>query len=77
MMNVERDAKDELERVRKSCEDLGADEEMTELVLASHRHDRTLLDAVVSDGGGVRDYVQRKLAIWEAIFDEQSAGARR
>ena len=43
---------------------------MTELVLASHRHDRTLLDVMVADGDDLRDYVQYKLAIWEAIFNE-------
>ena len=61
---------DELERVRRACVDLGADEEMTELVLASHRHDRTLLDVMVADGDDLRDYVRYKLAIWEAIFNE-------
>ena len=48
----------------------GADLEMTELVLASHRHDRTLLDVMVADGQDLRDYVQRKLATWEGIFNE-------
>ena len=61
---------DEFERVRRACVDLGADEEMTELVLASHRHDRTLLDVMVANGDDLRDYVQHKLAIWEAIFNE-------
>ena len=61
---------DELERVRGTCVDLGADEEMTELVLASHRHDRTLLDVMVANGDDLRDYVQHKLAVWEAIFNE-------
>ncbi len=61
---------DELERVRGTCVDLGADEEMTELVLASHRHDRTHLDVMVANGDDLRDYVQYKLAIWEAIFNE-------
>ncbi len=51
--------------------ELGADEEMTELVLASHRHDRTLLDVMMAKGDDLRDYVQHKLAVWEAIFDEQ------
>ena len=49
--------------------DLGADDEMTELVLASHRHDRTLLDVMLGNGDDLRDYVQYKLAIWEAIFN--------
>jgi hypothetical protein len=61
----------ELDRVRKACEDLGADEEMTDLLLASHRYDRTPLDVVVRDGGGLRDYVLQELAVWAAIFDEK------
>ena len=52
-----------LKRIRRACVDLGADEEMTELVLASHRHDRTLLDVMVANGDDLRDYVQYKLAI--------------
>ena len=60
----------EFERVRRACVDLGADEEMTELVLASHCHDRTLLDVMTAAGDDLRDYVQHKLAIWEAIFNE-------
>ena len=50
--------------------ELGADQEMTELVLASHRHDRTLLAVMVANGDDLRGYVQYKLAIWEAIFNE-------
>src|SRR5689334_17309998 len=46
-MTPDDDEGDELERVRKACEDSGADEEMTDLVLASHRHDRPPLDVVV------------------------------
>ena len=61
---------DELERIRRACVELGADEEMTELVLASHRHDRTLLDVMLANGDDLRDYVRYKLAIWEAIFNE-------
>ncbi len=61
--------RDESERIRRACVDLGADEEMTELVLASHCQDRTLLDAMVANGDDLRDYVQHKLAIWEAIFN--------
>lgn len=60
---------DEPARIRGTCEELGADEEMTELVLASHRHDRAPLDAILSEGGDVGDYVRGKLAIQEAIFD--------
>ena len=69
-MTTDNPAGDELERVRKACVDLGADEEMTELVLGSHRHDRALLDIVVANGDDLRDYVQYKLGVWEAIFNE-------
>lgn len=62
--------RDEFERIRRACVDLGADEEMTELVLASHRQNRTLIDAMVANGDDLRDYVQHKLAIWEAILNE-------
>jgi len=58
----------ELAQIRATCGELGADEEMTELVLASHRHDRALLDVLLGEGGDLRNYVQHKLAIWEAIF---------
>jgi hypothetical protein len=71
MNTFEDEMEDELERVRRTCEDLGADQEMTELVLASHCHNPAPLGAAVSAGGGVRDYVEGKLAIWEAIFREQ------
>jgi hypothetical protein len=64
---------DELERIRGACSDLGADLEMTELVLASHSHDRTLLDAMLANGDSLRDYVQCKLAIWEGIFNDSVA----
>jgi hypothetical protein len=60
----------ELARIRTVCAELGADEEMTALVLASHRHDRTLLDVIVANGGDLRGYVRHKLAIWEAILAE-------
>jgi len=50
--------------------DLGADEEMTKLVLASHCQNRTLLDDMVANGDDLRDYVRHKLAIWEAILNE-------
>jgi hypothetical protein len=43
---------------------------MTAVVLASHRHDRSLLDVMVADGGDLLDYVRHKLAIWEAIFTD-------
>ena len=42
---------------------------MTDLVLASHRHDRTLIDVMLSDGSDLRDYVRHRLAIWDAIFN--------
>jgi hypothetical protein len=71
-MTTDNATDDELERVRKTCVDLGADEEMTELVLASHRRDRTLLEVMVADGDDLRDYVQYKLGVWEAIFDEHA-----
>ena len=61
---------DESERLRKACVELGADEEMTDLVLASHRHDRTLLHVMVADSDDLREYVRCKLAIWEAILNE-------
>jgi hypothetical protein len=43
---------------------------MTELVLASHAHDRTLLDVMLANGDSLRDYVQCKLTVWERIFNE-------
>jgi hypothetical protein len=43
---------------------------LAQLVLASHRHDRTLLDVIVADGGDLRGYVRHKLAIREAIVAE-------
>jgi hypothetical protein len=76
-MSFNKVATNELRRVRHACEDMGADDEMTALVLASHRHDRTLLDRFLADGGNLLDYVRYKLGIWEAIFadlpDEPSA----
>jgi hypothetical protein len=65
-----RTRKDELAQIRRACVDLGADQEMTELVLASHLHDPSLLDVMVANGDDLRGYVQRKLATWEAIFSE-------
>ncbi len=58
----------EIRRIRKACEALECDEEMTALVLASHRHDRSLLDIMVADGGDLVGYVRHKIAIWEAIL---------
>ncbi len=71
-----RTRRDEFVRIRGACVDLGADEEMTELVLASHRHDRTLLDDMMANGDEVRDYVHHKLAIWEAILNEDEIAPR-
>ena len=65
-----RAVKHELKQIRRACLELGADQEMTELVLASHRRDRTILDVMEANGDDLRDYVQYKLAIWEAIFNE-------
>lgn len=61
-------AEEELAQIRQACEELGADEEMTGLVLGSHRYNRTLLDTMRADGGDLLGYVRHKLAIWEAIF---------
>lgn len=69
-MNTDDETGDELERVRRACVELGADNEMTELVLASHCHDRTLLDVMMADGADLREYARYKLAIWEAILNE-------
>ncbi len=78
-MIVNESTADELRRIRQACHDLDADEEMTALVMASHRHDRTLLDAMVADGGDLMGYVRHKLAIWETILtdtpDDPSARA--
>jgi hypothetical protein len=60
----------ELGRIRQACEDLGADQEMTTLVLASHRRDRSLLDVMVADGGDLVGYVRHKIAVWEAILTD-------
>jgi hypothetical protein len=54
---------DELELIRRARVHLGADLEMTELVLASHSHDRTLLDVMLANADSLRDYMQCKLAI--------------
>jgi hypothetical protein len=58
------------ELVRTACEELGADEEMTGLVLASHRHDPEALGTLLAEGGDLLDYVRSKVARWEAIFKE-------
>jgi hypothetical protein len=58
------------ELVRSACEELGADDEMTALVLASHRHAPEALDALVAEGGDLLGYVRLNLARWEAIFEE-------
>jgi hypothetical protein len=69
IMTIGGATEDELARIRGACGKLGADEEMTDLVLASHRHDRGLLDVMLREGSDLRDYVRHKLAIWEAIFN--------
>jgi hypothetical protein len=58
----------EVRPIRRACQALGADQELTALVVASHLHDRSLLDVMVADGGDLLDYVRYKLRIWEAIF---------
>jgi hypothetical protein len=72
IMTIGGATEDELARIRGACGKLGADEEMTDLVLASHRHDRGLLDVMLREGSNLRDYVRHKLAIWEAIFQRTS-----
>lgn len=66
----ERAREKETELVHSACEELGADEEMTGLVLASHRHDPEALDTLVAEGGDILGYVRSKMARWEAIFTE-------
>jgi hypothetical protein len=58
------------ELVRSVCEKLGADEEMTGLVLASHRHDPEALEALLAAGGDLVGYVRSKVTRWEKIFQE-------
>ena len=58
------------ELVRSAREELGTNEEMTRLVLSSHRHDPEALDALIAEGGELLGYVRSKLARWEAIFQE-------
>ncbi len=58
----------ELRRLRDACNDLGVDEEMTDLVIASHRHDRSALDRFLSDGRGVHGYVGHMIGKWETIL---------
>jgi hypothetical protein len=60
---------DELARIRGTCGELGADEEMTDLVLASHRHDRAGLDVLPGKDSDLRDDVRHELAIWEAVLN--------
>jgi hypothetical protein len=60
----------EAELVRSACEELGTDDEMTALVLASHHHAPEALDALVAEGGDLLGYVRSKVALWEAIFEE-------
>jgi hypothetical protein len=67
-MTLDEAAEEEFRRIHQACEDLGADEEMTALVLASYRNHRTVLDLRAADGGDLLAYVRHKLAIWEAIF---------
>jgi hypothetical protein len=74
-MTTNRLALDEFQRIRQACLDLGADEEMTALVLASHRYNRALLDVMVANGRDLLDYVRHKLAVWESIFAESPAEA--
>jgi hypothetical protein len=63
---------DELERIHEACANVNADAEITELVLASHRRDRAKLEAMLNAGKTVDEYVQHKLAIWEAILNEDN-----
>ncbi len=58
----------ELARIREICGELGADAEMTFLVLTSHCRDRIPLDVMLSEGSDLSDYVRHRLAIWEAIL---------
>lgn len=58
----------ELARIREICGELGADAEMTFLVVTSLRRDRAPLDVILSAGSDVKDYVRHRLAIWEAIL---------
>ena len=66
----ERAREKEAKQVRSACEELGADEEMTALVLASHRRDPEALDALMAEGDTLLGYVRSKLALWEAILEE-------
>jgi hypothetical protein len=63
-------AQDEFRRIRQACHDLGADEEMTALVLESHRYDRTRLDIMVAAGSDLLGYVRHRLAVWETILGD-------
>ncbi len=69
-MTFNKVAAQEIRRIRQACKDLGADEEMTALVVAAHRYDRSLLDVMVAGGGDLLGYVRHRLAIWEAILTD-------
>ena len=58
----------EIRQIRLACKALGADEEMTDLVVASHIHDRSALDVMVAEGDDLLGYVRYKLGVWKAIF---------
>ena len=62
-------ARVEVERIREACAELGIDEEMTALILGSHRRDQALTAPTVDEVEDICGYVRRKLAIWEGIFD--------
>jgi hypothetical protein len=68
VINFHQSAAKELRLIRRACKALGADEELTALVVASHVHDRSVLDVMVASGGDLLGYVRYKLGIWEAIF---------
>ena len=67
-MDLQEAVTEELRQIGEACERLGADEEMTALVVASHRYNRTPLDLIRTSGGDLLGYVRRRLATWEAIF---------
>jgi hypothetical protein len=69
-MPLDAKRRNELKTIREVCENLGVDEDMTSLVLGSHRYNRGPLDNVLTDGGELIDYVLKKMAIWKAIFNE-------
>ena len=69
-MSVEAMRERVAELIRSACEKMGADEEMTALVVASHRYNPEALDALMADGGDLLGYVRSKMARWKAIFEE-------